>query len=393
MKIGMIVGEFPSLSETFVLNQAKDLALLGHEICVFCDRIGNDPRIDVRSEPVASIVGRTRRWWHVPQSFKQQLAHLPDRLADKISTAADVYWSDDIKNCDVLIAHFGHNGLRLARVKKRGRLSAKIVTIFHGNDVGVHHRSGTMHTYRPVFDFGALNLTVNGVFKKMLVNAGARPETVKVHRMGISCEDIQYRWRPWKSGPLGFLSVGRLIEKKGTEFALRAFAQLASKRPELDWQYTIIGDGPLAGDLKALSRALGLSARVSFLGALPHEQVKTHLDGAHVFVLPSVTGSDGDVEGVPVAIMEAMAAGLVVVSSRHSGIPELVEDRVGGLLSDERDFGSLACDFAWIADHYQACKPITEAARQRVEDDFDNKKLNGNLSEMISSLVETSSIR
>lgn len=388
MKICFVVGEFPALSHTFVIDQVEAMARLGHDVSVVCDRIGDDTRIDFTTEPVRSLMTRTRRWWQAPPALRANLHRLPERLRDKLSTAADMYWNRAVNDCDVIVAHFGGNGLRLARAKKRGRLAPPIVTIFHGNDVGVHHHSGTLGIYAPLFSHGARHLTVNGVFRKMLIEAGARQDDVVVQHMGVDCDDIAYHWRPWNDGPLEIVSVCRLVEKKGIEYALRAVARLEHDRPGLDWRYSIIGDGPLTDGLKALAAELGLGARVRFLGALPHARVKAELARSHVFLLPSVTARDGDVEGIPVALMEAAASGLIVVSTRHSGIPELIEDREEGLLSDEKDVAGLARDLAWIVGNHKACRPMTLAARAHVEADFDKETLNRRFCDLILPLAE-----
>src|SRR5690606_27469625 len=104
--------------------------------------------------------------------------------------------------------------------------------------------------------------------------------------------------------------VGRLVEKKGAEYAIRALGDLRRRRPDIGWKFDFIGDGPLLGPLSALSASLGLADRIAFLGPRPHEEVKQRLREAHLFVLPSVTAPNGDMEGVPVALMEAMACGL-----------------------------------------------------------------------------------
>lgn len=387
MKVCFVVGEFPALSHTFVLDQVEAFARMGHDVRIVCDRIGTDPRIDLSAEPMRAIMARTHRWWRAPQGFRQGLQRLPHRLRDKVSTAADMYWNARFDDRDVVLAHFGGNGLRLARAKKRGRLAAPIVTIFHGNDVGLPYHSGTLDIYQPLFRHGALNLTVNARFRDMLVEAGAPAGRVGVHHMGIDPDAIAYRWRPWTEGPLEFISVCRLVEKKGIEFALRALAAVRAEAPGLDWRYTVVGDGPLAGDLQALARQLGLTDRVRFAGALAHVAVKQQLAQAHVFVLPSVTAADGDVEGVPVALMEAAAAGLVVVSTRHSGIPELIRHGDAGFLADERDVPGLAGALAAVGNNYAACRPMTLAARAHVETQFNSALLHRQLSDRLTGLT------
>jgi colanic acid/amylovoran biosynthesis glycosyltransferase len=225
------------------------------------------------------------------------------------------------------------------------------------------------------------------MFRRMLIEEGAPEERTAVHRMGINCDEIAYRPRVMVDGPLELISVCRLVEKKGIAVALRALAAVATARPAVKWRYSIIGDGPLLPALKALAGELGLGDRVRFHGALPHGSVRDRLARAHIFLLPSVTAADGDVEGIPVALMEAMAAGLIVVSSFHSGIPELVENGRSGFLAPEGDAAALAAHLRCIADTPDAWAWISLAARKRVESEFNNEILNDSLFDRIGSLL------
>jgi len=387
MKIGFVVGEFPLLSHTFVISQIEAMMRRGFDVSIVCDRIGSDPRIDAEVEPMRTMLAKTHRWWQVPTGVAGAVHHLPAGLQDKVSTAADMLWTQELNRCDLLLAHFGGNGLRLARAKKRNRLAPPIVTIFHGNDVGIPAHDGTLSRYLPLFRHGAHQLTVNDVFRRALIEAGAPAAQVSVHRMGIDCGDIAYRPRKIGSGPLQLISVCRLVEKKGIAFALRAVAALQAARPGIDWLYQIIGDGPQLEGLRKLAGELGIADRVKFHGALPHSRVKDKLAHAHVFLLPSVTAADGDVEGVPVALMEAMAAGLIAVSTVHSGIPELVENRRTGFLAPEKDVAALAAHLVWIAENPNAAEPITLAARAHIEAEFNNDILNDRLAGTVMSLM------
>ncbi|MDH4987361.1 glycosyltransferase [Aminobacter anthyllidis] len=263
------------------------------------------------------------------------------------------------------------------------------MTIFHGHDVGAPMHDGTLSRYEVVFQQGALQLPVNGFFRDALIKAGAEADTVAVHHMGVNTEAIGFRGAKHGSDPLVLISVCRLTEKKGIEFALRALAGMQAARPEIDWSYTVIGGGELLDAMKQLAAELGISGRVAFLGPRPHAEVKQRLSEAHVFVLPSVRAGDGDLEGIPVALMEAMAAGLTVVSTYHSGIPELVEDGKTGLLAPERDVTALAQKLVWIADNPGACESLAVAARRKVEEDFDSVRLNDAFADTLYRLAAT----
>ena len=127
-----------------------------------------------------------------------------------------------------------------------------------------------------------------------------------------------------------------LREKKGHRFGIDAFRAVARNRDDVFM--TIVGDGPLRKFLEAQVRGLGLQDRITFKGNLPHGECKALLQQAHVLLYPSITASNGDTEGgAPVAILEALAVGLPVISTRHADIPFVLRDGASGILVDERD--------------------------------------------------------
>jgi colanic acid/amylovoran biosynthesis glycosyltransferase len=175
------------------------------------------------------------------------------------------------------------------------------------------------------------------------------------------------------------------VEKKGIEFAIRAIAAVARTGRRL--RYDVIGDGPLRSRLQRIVAELGITDIVIIHGSKKKSEVIAMLDCAHVLLAPSVTAEDGDREGIPVAIMEAMAAGLPVISTRHSGIPELVRDGVSGYLVEERDVESLASKIADIVDHPEAWVELGWAGRGIIEHDFNIDLLNDNLAADLATMV------
>ncbi|ACP23576.1 putative colanic acid biosynthesis glycosyl transferase (plasmid) [Sinorhizobium fredii NGR234] len=383
MRVGFVVGQFPMLSETFVIGQMAGLLRRGFKVDVVCNGISDYNFADRQQEPLATLLARTRDWWGAAARFRPTIGRLPPKVYDKASTALDMSSVARLNECDVIVAHFGHNGARAARLKKWKRLVPPIVTIFHGYDVGVPLKERGLSRYGDLFEHGALNLTVNDYFRQVLVGAGAPEAKVAVHHMGIDLKKIPYEWKSWRGATLQLISVCRLAEKKGVEYALRALGRLRVDAPEVDWRYTIIGDGPLRPQLEALASELGIASQVSFLGSLPHEEVKQWLKRSHAFVLPSVTAANGDVEGIPVALMEAMAAGLTVVSSTHSGIPELIEDQRTGFLATEKDVETLASRLRFIAERPDECERIAGEARRKVEAEFDQQALDDDFARIL----------
>jgi glycosyltransferase involved in cell wall biosynthesis len=168
------------------------------------------------------------------------------------------------------------------------------------------------------------------------------------------------------------LSVGRLDEIKGLHHLVDACARLAAEG--IDWRCRIVGDGPLRGALAARIRAAGLQDRIELLGALDQAAVRTLVAGAGVFALPCVVARGGDRDGIPVALMEAMASGLPVVSTRVSGVPELIEDGANGLLVAPGDADGLAAAIARLLADEPLARRLARAARQTVEQGFDARK-------------------
>jgi colanic acid/amylovoran biosynthesis glycosyltransferase len=153
--------------------------------------------------------------------------------------------------------------------------------------------------------------------------------------------EIPFRARVWPDdGSWRFLQAGRLIEKKGLVTSLRAFASFQKKNPAA--AFTIAGEGPMRETLCALARELGIEERVCFAGFLTQTQLREEFYRAHIFLHPSELGGDGNQEGVPNSMLEAMASGLPVFATDHGGIPEAIDNQLSGVLVGERDHAALA---------------------------------------------------
>jgi colanic acid/amylovoran biosynthesis glycosyltransferase len=175
--------------------------------------------------------------------------------------------------------------------------------------------------------------------------------------------------RPASNGPLRILCVGTLHEVKGQIHLIEACALLRDRG--VDATCRIVGRGPDEASLRAAIDRLGLADRVVLVGALPREAVLEELHAADVLVAPSVVSARGQREGIPVVLMEAMACGLPVVSSRLSGIPELVTDGVSGLLVTPGSHEELADAVAQLASDPELRRRLGREGRVTVERDFD----------------------
>ncbi len=192
---------------------------------------------------------------------------------------------------------------------------------------------------------------------------------VRVVRCGVDTDRFQPPARPAPPHPFTIVCVGRLEPKKGQAVLIDACRHLAAS--SLDFRCLIVGDGPERPRLEAAVAAAGLDGPITFAGRLTTDAVRDLLARADAMALPSVRLPSGKQEGIPVALMEAMAMGLPVVASRLSGIPELVEDGVTGLTVPERDPAALAAALQQLHADPDRARRLGAGGRARVLEAFD----------------------
>jgi colanic acid/amylovoran biosynthesis glycosyltransferase len=288
-----------------------------------------------------------------------------------------------LEAADIVLCHFGPNGLRASRSAKPGR-RAQLWTIFHGYDLSSFILSEGRGVYRTLFARGDRFLPISELWRSSLIDLGCPPDRILLARTGVDCDALPFAERT-QGAQVRILSVGRLVEKKGVEVALRALARLP--RDLGDWRYEIVGSGPLLEELQRLAADLQLGARVQFVGALDSSGVRRRLEAADIFLLPSLTAKNGDMEGIPVALMEAMASGACVVSTQHSGIPELVAHGVCGLLAREADVDDLVAQLTQALAEPALRQSLARRARRQVETAFSQSDLQDQLAAAIETAV------
>lgn len=411
MKIALFVDQFPKVSETFILSQIGGLLANGHEIDIFpCS--GSDDKMIQEDVGRFRLVDKT----HLPRNpsntlvekahnyiwfFRLILFHIKEVQCLRQSyskypcignwiyalTVAEPLLRHGGKY-DVLFAHFGPNGLRASWYRDAGLVQGPLVTVFHGFDLSTYLHLNGEQIYRPLFNSGDLFLPISRFWKNKLQELGCPSEKIKVHHVGINCEQFYYKKRiPKINSPKVLISVARLVEKKGIEYAIRAMARLVIMN--VDVRYRIIGSGPLEASLRQLTSELGLANRIEFLGTKTSGEIAEELTQAQLFLAPSTTSGDGDMEGIPTVLMEAMATGLPVISTYHSGIPELVEDGISGKLVPERDVESLAQAIKSLIDDVDHWSVIGKAGRGKVLKEFNAKALNHRLEQLFENVAES----
>jgi colanic acid/amylovoran biosynthesis glycosyltransferase len=409
MKIAFLVTEFPSRSQTFVLNQITGLIDQGHQIKIFA--LASTAEGDYHSKVLSyGLAGKTT---YFPKFSKKKTTRLvtaakialnglfskPRAIVKsldvwsfgKLAASLELlHWiAPFLKDgaFDIVHCHFGPMGSIAAQCRRTGALSGRLTTVFHGYDLTSQLEKNGVKIYDTLFAYGDLMLPISNHWKELLINLGCPKSKIVVHRMGVSLDKFDKKQSVLLgTKALNLLSVARLVEKKGIEYAIEAVAIVANRYPQITYQ--IVGDGPLKQRLLEKSNALGLGDHVSFLGWMNQNEIVDLMQKADVLIAPSVTSSNGDQEGIPVVLMEALAMGLTVISTFHSGIPELVIDGESGFLLQERDAGAIAQKLVDLIENKARLDVMGEKGRRFVSIHYDQKKLNLQLEQVFRRLVK-----
>jgi len=295
---------------------------------------------------------------------------------------------------DILHSHFGHEGWHDIGIARRAGL--KHVVTFYGLDVNYLPRHNPVWRLR----YRELFAQVDAVFcegphmAECIVALGCSAPKVHVQHLGIAIEDIPFAPFPWRPGaPLKVLIAASFREKKGIPMALEALARLRTRTPV---EITLIGDAgaePRAHAEKAKILDVidrhNLTDAVRMMGYQPHSRMLAEARQHHIFLSPSITARDGDTEGgAPVSLIDMSASGMMVVSSTHCDIPEIVVDGKTGLLAPEGDLDGLVDRLEWAIGHWQDWETMRKAARKRVEEQFDARLQAEKLAELYRSLLK-----
>jgi glycosyltransferase involved in cell wall biosynthesis len=197
------------------------------------------------------------------------------------------------------------------------------------------------------------------------------PEKIKIIPCGVDTTQFQRRIRPNNATPI-VLSIGGLVEKKGHEILLRACAYL--KKKGLQFQCRIIGAGPLLKALLSLRKPLNIEDCVHLCGPVHHSELRNYLEAADIFVLACLKAKNGNMDGIPVALMEAMAMELPVVTTNLSGIPELVEAGLSGFLVEPGDPKVLAERMEQLFRDRRLREQMGQRGREKILQDYDQAK-------------------
>ena len=298
---------------------------------------------------------------------------------------------------NVAHVHFGTDLVALWPMLNH--LQVPIMTTLHGYDINIHPefwrrswRASRKYPERlleisrdPRVHF----IAVSEAIKERAIELSLPAERVMVRYIGVDTEQFVPGSTPLVARPRRILFVGRMVEKKGPAILINAFAEVRRHVP--DAELVMIGDGPLLDSCRSL--AASLQVPVEFLAAVPHSRVEQEMNQTRVFCLPSITAANGDAEGLGIAIVEAQAAGVPVVTSARGGAAEAIKHGVTGFAFPEADSDALSAALIRLLQNDDLATSMSIAARERACNLFDLRKCTALLESLYDESVHSLSRR
>ena len=366
MKIAYIVTLFPCWSETFILREIQELAILGKEVLIFSLKPASEKLVHENAKqfipftfypkPVKAIFSTFYAALHHPNKFVKLILKLliggikhPVMLTKTLLMLPIVFrFAEIMKTQDVSHIH--------AHWATYPSTAAWIIHEFTGIQFSFTAHAHDIWLEKPYLEekiedskFVATISRYNKNYLTRLYGENTRKKLKIVH-CGINPESFESKEK-CPNGTIELITVGRFDRIKGFEYLIDACEIL--KNDNITFHLSMIGEGELKPKLVKKAKELGLDSLISFIGAMSQDALKKRMAQSDIFVLPSVQAEDGDQDGIPVVLMEAMAMNIPVISTMVSGIPELVIDKQTGLLIDSRNSKKISeAIIAYVKDPY-----------------------------------------
>jgi glycosyltransferase involved in cell wall biosynthesis len=379
-----VVSLFPCWSETFIVRELAGLLAAGADVRILSLKAPSEklvqpdaarmlPRVRHPAQPWWATLLRARSFAAHPLAFSQVVLKVTQALSDRPAHLAKTLealargvehmgWIREF-DPDVIHAHWGTYPSTVAWALGQV-LKKPFGFTCHAHDIFVND-----HLLKEKVESAAVPVTISRFNVRWLAErvTPLATERMKVVHCGVELPTLPFRAGDREPGSI--MAVGRLDPIKGFDVLIDALGELARNGRRM--RCRIIGEGPLGPSMKEAIARHGITDTVEMVGAIPQAEVRKLLYRSAIFALPSQVTETGDRDGIPVSLMEAMAAGTPVVSTLVSGIPELITDGREGLLVPEKDPRALAAALARLLDDPAAGEQMAVAARGKVEREFD----------------------
>lgn len=379
-RVGYVLKMYPRFSETFIVHEILQQEAAGTHVEIFSLRLPIDGRFHealARVQAPVTYLSREHKaslFWSALREAAREVPTITDHLEELLAAPEDealaaVELAGAIRRSGLehLHAHFGSIAAEVARLAARltgitYSFTAHAKDIFHEDVVPAELATKLREAHTAV--------TVSE-FNKAHLRTEFGPDAAGVVRLynSVDLEAFPFATKGETSGPARIAAVGRLVEKKGFGDLVTAVAALVDEGRDV--HLDLVGTGPLEAALTEQVRELGLTDHVTMRGALPQTSVREIVADASVFAAPCVIGADGNRDGLPTVLLEALALGTPAVSTPVTGIPEIVRHEETGLLVPESDPTALAAALARTLDDPAGSAERSRAARALLEADFD----------------------
>ena len=406
MKIAIIVNLFPSLSETYILNQIVTLIDKGEEIKIIAH--ANPYENTMQNEVEKYALLNKVYYYNIPynklfricraikiilkNTFKHPIAIFKTlnflkykKLA--LSLRLLFYIEPFIEErFDIIHCHFGPNGEIVACIKEILRFNTKIVTTFHGYDLRLGIDKG--HTvYKHLFKQGDLFLYISNYTKDLLLSFGIDPSKLDYLPIGIDLEKFHFKWNKKNdiknNCNINIITIARLVEEKGLFYGIKAVEQIINKYNNYyNIKYNIIGYGKLYKPLMDYIYSINMQKNIILFGGKNSDEIIKYLENSDIFLLPSINESFG------VVLLEAQAIGLPIVATNVGGIKYAIIKNKSGFLVPEKDVDALAEKMEYLINHPEIWPEMGKAGRKYVETNYDIKKINNKLCEVYKLILD-----
>ncbi|MCV9388811.1 glycosyltransferase [Reichenbachiella ulvae] len=303
------------------------------------------------------------------------------RKDTSFESAANLEYSLKKKNIQVVFAEYGPTGMAVLRICQK--LKLPLIVHFHGHDASVLKTIENNKSYIPIFNYAQQIIAVSQAMKNKLIDLGCPKEKIIV--TPCAPDDSFFEISSTLSEET-FVGVGRFVDKKAPYYTILAFKKVLNKHPNA--QLILAGDGPLRNVCKNLIQHWGIQQNVQLPGVIKPTDFKELLSNCRAFVQHSITAENGDMEGTPVAVLEASAAGVPVVSTFHAGIPDVIIHQQTGLLSDEHDVETMARHMDQLLSDSVFSKKMGTKGKEHVANHYSMDRHIGLLNKLIQQSLQ-----
>ncbi|ANW96313.1 hypothetical protein AXE80_08490 [Wenyingzhuangia fucanilytica] len=284
-------------------------------------------------------------------------------------------------NIQVVVAEYGLTGAAVLNVCKN--LKIPLIPIFHGFDASIKEiLEKQQSNYKKLLNYSDSVLAVSNAIKETLIALGGKESKIYVSPCGPNPSFFEVKPSRKTSN---FIGIGRFVDKKAPYYTILAFAEVLKKFPESN--LTIVGEGGLYNTCVNLVKYLGLEESVFLPGKMSPEKIKDLFTGAFAFVQHSVVALNGDSEGTPVAVLEASAASLPVVSTLHGGISDVIINNKTGFLVEEHDVLNMAKKMIYLLENRKEAEEMGSFSRDFIKQNYTLEKHIGMINHLINKAI------